>query len=201
MIKAMLFDADGMVINKPKRFSELLAEDYKVPNEKIIPFFQNEFQACLIGKIDLKDAVTPYLANWNWNGSVDDILKYWFEKENYVDKRITDLIANCRKQGIKCYLHSNQEKYRTKFMTDVMGFSKIFDDIFSSAHLGFKKPDPEFWKSVLNKISPTEKSEVLVFDDDEENFVSAKEFGFKSYLYKDFEGFIDILINLGVNLN
>lgn len=193
MIKAILIDGDGVIINKPMQFSQHLAKDFKVPLEGILPFFRNEFQLCLVGKADLKEAIKPYLDKWNWTKSVDDLLEYWFKNENYIDERITNWITECRSRGIQCYMHSNQEKYRTDYMINVMGLNKFVDGIFSSAYLGVKKPEQRFWQKVFDKIQPVSKDEVVVWDDDEENVASAKEFGFKAEFYTDFGNFKDTM--------
>jgi len=187
MIKAILFDGDGVVINKPMQFSECFEKDFNVPISEMLLFFKNEFQLCLTGKADLKEVIKPYLSKWNWEKSVDDLLDYWFKSENYIDSRVIDLIEKCHSKNIKCYIHSNQEKYRTDYMKETMGLNKVVDGMFSSAYLGVKKPEQEFWQKIFDEIQPALKEEVLVLDDDEENIISAKKFGFNAESYKDFD--------------
>ena len=50
-----------MVIEREMRFSQRFSDEFDVPFEKIIPFFKNEFQLCLIGKADLKKELKKYL--------------------------------------------------------------------------------------------------------------------------------------------
>ena len=52
MIKAVLFDVDGVLV-QGELFSEHLFRDYgiKIPGD----FFENEFEEALVGKKDLKD--------------------------------------------------------------------------------------------------------------------------------------------------
>ena len=54
MIAAIIFDADGMLING-EQFSKALARDYDVDREKEKEFFTTIFQDCLVGKADLKE--------------------------------------------------------------------------------------------------------------------------------------------------
>ena len=44
MIKTIIFDADGMVINRGVLPSEQFAKDWNVPLEKITDFFKNEIE-------------------------------------------------------------------------------------------------------------------------------------------------------------
>jgi len=138
-IKAVIFDADGMVINKPILFSERFSKEYNVPSEQIIPFFKNEFPKCKIGQADLKNILPKYLNAWGWEKGIDEFLRYWFESENYIDNDIIFEIDKLKEKDIRCYLATDQEKYRTDYMSDSMGLSTVFDKIFSSAYIGYEK--------------------------------------------------------------
>ncbi|MBU0978371.1 HAD-IA family hydrolase [Patescibacteria group bacterium] len=187
MTKAIIFDTDGMVVIT-NMFSVKFCEEYQVSYEVVLPFFKNEFQPCLIGEADLKEQIKPYLEKWGWKKSVDDFLEYWFKAEHNIDKRVTDLIEKLRLVGVKCYLATNQEKYRTEYIRNQMGLGKIFDKIFSSAEVGFKKPQSEFFDKVMNEIG-LEKNEVQFWDDTEKNVLGAKDFGIDARQYRNFEEF------------
>lgn len=164
--------------------------------EKILPFFQNEFQLCLTGKADLKQELTKYLSKWNWQKSIEDLLDYWFENENTLNKQMLENIKNLRDNGIRCYLNTNNEKYRAQYLFEKLNLKNSFDDIFSSAQLGVKKPQIKFWEAIHNSLNKPNKSEILVWDDDEENVKSAQDFGFQAEFYSDFDNYEKLLIKL-----
>jgi len=60
MIKAILFDADGVLING-EMFSNVLDRDYGIPSDKTLPFFSGIFREAVSGKADLKEIITPHL--------------------------------------------------------------------------------------------------------------------------------------------
>jgi len=197
MVKAIIFDADGMVVIPiGGKFSEHLARDFGISTETTVEFFKNEFQKCLIGKADLKQELKKYLEEWGWQKSIDELLEYWFTSEKNVDERVISTIKELRKRGIKCYLATNQEKYRTTYFAKQMGFGKVFDAMFSSAHIGYKKPTAQFFENIIQELPDVKKEEILFWDDKEEHVRGAQQFGFQAELYRNFEDFQDMVMEL-----
>ncbi len=186
MIKAILFDADGVIINT-EMFSVQLAKDYHIDPQKLLPFFKNEFQKCLTGKADLKVELQPYLKQWGWTKSADDFLTYWFASEHKIDESLIAYIQTLRRRGIPCYMATNQEKYRTEYFLTRMGFAESFDAIFSSSQLGEKKPDTAFFKKILTNLKPLQAEEILFWDNSPSHINGAKQVGIHAQLYTNFE--------------
>ena len=100
---------------------------------------------------------------------------------NYVDR--------LRSNSVLTVLATNQEKYRTEYMLKHMGFDGKFDSIYSSAHIGVKKPAEEFYAKVIDDLGLV-KDEVLFWDDEERNIQGALKYGIHAELYKGFNNFI-----------
>ncbi|NQU99304.1 MAG: HAD hydrolase-like protein [Parcubacteria group bacterium] len=197
-VKCIIFDADGVVINSHKIFSEQYQKKYNISYDKMLAFFDTIFQDCLVGRADLKEAIKPYLKDWKWDGSVDELLEFWFSAEDKPNLKMINFIEKLREKGIKCYLMTSQEKYRTEYMKKEMNFDNIFDKVFSSAYIGYKKPDLKLYEAVYNEINKeikVNKDEILFFDDGEKEVEGAMNFGIKAYLYEDFDEFVNILSN------
>lgn len=188
MIKVLLLDADGVLLNG-EMFSRLLERDYGITNEQVQPFFRGIFTEATVGKADLKEIIQPYLKEWKWKGTVDDFLQYWFRAEHKIDEQLVEYAQKLRVRGIRCYIATNQEKYRAQYILEEIGFSSKFDGLFVSYELGTQKPLPDYYEKVYEKLQPISKSEILFWDDSLSHVEAAKEFGIKAELYKNFKDF------------
>jgi putative hydrolase of the HAD superfamily len=198
MIKVILFDCDGVIVKQVKKyFRQRMKEEFgMVINEELETFFfRNNFLLCETGKLDLKTELSQELPKWGIDWPLEKVLDYWFSGEAEKDPEMIKEIARLRSLGIKCYLSTNNEKYRVEYLTNVVGLGKILDGIFSSASLGYLKPNLNFWTEIYKKFSGIEKDEILVLDNKREMANSAKEFGFHSHFYTSFENYKTTLHN------
>ena len=193
-LKAIIFDADGMLIPDKRIFSLRYQKKYGITNKEMLPFFEGVFRKCEAGRADLKEEIKPYLKKWKWDKSIDELLKFWFEAERDLDERIVKLIKKLQEKRIKCYLMTNNEKYRTDYLKKEVGFDKIFDYVFSSAYMGYMKPEKECFDYLYKEIN-AEKNEILFCDDNIENIEGALNFGFETHLYKSYNEFVKLLNN------
>ena len=188
--KAFIFDIDG-VLNISQRFSIRIERDYGISTGKLLPFFNGIFRECLIGKADLKKELLRVLDVWGWQGSLDDLLDYWFVGEDNLDDKMTDILKNLGKK-FPVFIATDNEKYRADYLRDNMGLGKICDMFFASAFEGFNKNNPQFYKSIFAKINQDRsfaKKEIMFWDDDMENIKAALDFGIDARVYKNFNDF------------
>ncbi len=188
MIKIILLDADGVLINGGM-FSKKLAKEHNIGLDKTLEFFLKELPEATVGNADLKEIIHPYLHKWGWKGTVEEFLTYWFTSEHNIDETLVEHVQQLRKKGIICCLATNQEKYRIEYMLKEMGFADKFDKIFVSCNMQVKKPDLNYFKKILNNFEDTKKEEVLFFDDSKANILSAREFGIHAELYTTYKNF------------
>lgn len=181
----ILFDADGVTLVKHKFFDEKFSEEYGIPLDKIRHFFKNEFRICQQGKADLKTELAKYLPAWGWQKSVDDFLAYWFATD-IPDAAVLNFIQDIRAKGTKCYLASDQEKYRAEYFLSNLGFGKKFDKCFFSCDLGCNKSEKEFFEKVLEDLN-LKPVELTYWDDDLKNVEVSKGLGINARLWEGLE--------------
>jgi putative hydrolase of the HAD superfamily len=182
MIKLALFDIDG-VLNNAERFSVRYTNKYNIPMETVLPFFTGVFQDCLVGKADLKEELAKVLDKWGYNGTVDELLRFWFEGEVNEDKGVREFIQKLKSEDLIIAASTNQEKYRTEYITKALELDKLFDYIYSSAHVGFKKPEKEYF-SYISKDLNIPFTEIVFWDDEQETVDSAKSLGIHAFLFE-----------------
>lgn len=187
-IKAVFVDGDGMTIRECRYFSEEYSEEHGVPLEKITPFFTGPFRMCQRGQADLKKELVPYLATWGWKGSVDEFLAYWFTTRTIAEPEILAVIDRLREKGYKCYLSSNNEKYRGEYLKHNLDFGTRFDGFYYSWERGYQKSDKGFFHTILRELG-LRSEEVIVWDDEAKNVETAKELGIDARLYRNIEEF------------
>lgn len=186
------------------RFSEQYSKKYGVPLETISPFFEGPFKKCLVGKEDLKEELKKVLTEWEWKGTVDELMQYWFSIGDAVYEDVYASIAKLKEQGLLVCLATNQEKYRLQYLTNKFYYDKIFDKVFSSVELGAYKHSVEGLKKI-SKILEEEygisnKEEIMYWDDREGNVENLNKIGFNGQHYLDYPSFEKVLTQYGFQL-
>jgi putative hydrolase of the HAD superfamily len=187
-IEAVLFDADGVVV-PPLGFARYRWREHGVTPEMTQGFFRGVFLQCLLGKADLKQVLPPFLDEWAWEGTVDEFVATWLEKDDAVDERVVGVVHALRSAGLTCCLATNQERYRAAYMRDAMGFRDLFDYLFFSCELGAEKPDAAFFEAVEASLGLTGGS-ILFWDDDVRNVDAAVARGWNAEVYVVFQEFV-----------
>lgn len=190
MIKAIIFDADGVLVNEEnKYFSRFLEEEYNISRSVTKEFFEGEFTDCIVGKKDLRDVLPEYLKKWGWNVSFEEALRYWHTKEHIMNDPLMQELEKYKEKGIKLFVATNQEKYRVEYMLHEMGFAEIFTKTFASFSFGHRKPAQEYYEKMLAELGGMTPEEILFWDDRPENVTAAREVGLHAEQYKNFDTF------------
>lgn len=168
--KVILFDCDG-VMCPPLRFAQVLTEQHQITIEMTREFFSSAFTPALLGHVDVRELLSPYLAIWGWRGSLDDFLTLWLESERGLHDGMITIVESLKQRGFTVGLATNQEMRRAAYLRTEMGFEALFHHLFISCEIRAMKPQDDYFFAVTNTlgIAPGE----ILFIDDQIHFVSA----------------------------
>ena len=120
---------------------------------------------------------------------VDEFLRLWFTSGQQVDDALLATAQHWRQKGIRCYLATNQERYRVDYLLTQSGLAGQFDGCFASCHLGYTKDNPAFFQAVLRALPDAQPDELLFWDDSSRNVETARAVGLRAEVYSTFDHF------------
>jgi putative hydrolase of the HAD superfamily len=196
MIQAIVFDADGVLV-EPKSWFVTGAHDlYGVPKNEFMDFIRGDFKHCTTGELDLEVALVPLLERWRVGVSVPEFIGAWLAHENVVDPGMLEEISQLRTWGLPCFVGTNQERNRANFMRFEMGLQLATDGVVASSDLGARKPDRAFFDRLFDRLAQQlteqydvqsgkqraehaqlEPAHLLLVDDSHENVAGARAAG------------------------
>ncbi len=180
-MKSFVFDLDGVICRGPN-FTVALEKEFGIEQTRWRTFFTGPFAECLVGRRDLKMELAVVAPSVGWKASVEELLQFWFSSEERVCSEVLACVEELRLRDHQCYLGTNQERYRTDYIAQVMGLRKKFDRIFSSADIGYAKPAAEYFEAVRRAI---EADEIILIDDSLRNVRAAELSGWQGLHYVD----------------
>jgi putative hydrolase of the HAD superfamily len=187
-IRLILFDVDGVIIRLPRYFSgSLEARGYRGANGIINGYYASpEDKRCLMGEEDPTKAILPWLESLGWEHGVEEYFaqQYRFERD-WVDQDLLDRIQGLRKAGVACWLATDQDSHRRRFLLEGLGFASSFDGHLVSSLVGAQKVQAEFWERALSRLRERmpglETSSILFIDDNAANLTRAAARGIATF--------------------
>lgn len=202
-IRALLFDADGVVQRQSDGGRAALASLLQVDSKSVVvdDLMRDIFAAerpALSGEHDFIESVMPVLTQWNLERSLDQLLRAWTNIQ--VVPEVIEVIQELRAKGLVCCLATNQQSHRANYMSQELGYRNLFDREYYSCRLGCGKPDAAYFQHILQDLE-LEAEAAIFLDDNEANVEAASAIGLNAALYHCSEGkeaLISALRALGV---
>lgn len=191
MIRAVIFDLNGVFIQSPK-LSERFEKDLAIASSDFLPELSRIMDA--VRKPKAGSAFSywePVLRKWNVPFSEAEFWEYWFSAEKPSEEMIA-LARNLKERGIKVITLSNNFKERADYYGHYPWMHDLMDKTYFSWQTGIVKPDVEAWKRVLADFSLA-PSECLYFDDQEKNLAAAESLGIESFMFSGPEKARDVI--------
>ncbi len=144
-------------------------------------FRSGRFAEVLVGRRDLSDLAAEWIASEGYGISADDVLDYWFRKDDNPDQ---DLIALMQALPHRQVIATNNEARRAAYIREVAGWGARVEAIFASGPMEAAKPDPGFFAQITDWSGLT-AGEILLVDDSTENIEAARALGWQTFLFSD----------------
>jgi len=183
-IDAVLFDADGVLQHQDVTLHTLLTDVLSLPTEEVEERYQEVWDAeapILTGQGDFVETMSALLERWGRPGHVDVFVQA--SKDIRTDEAVASIIRELRSDRVVCCLASNQMQYRARYMSEDLGYARLFDREFYSCDIGHKKPEAAYFLAILADLElPPER--VLFIDDNEANVAGALGLGMNAAVFQ-----------------
>ena len=196
MTRALIFDVDGVLIHgmhtNPayvRRWDTNLQADLGVdPARFVSEFIYDIFlKRVVTGQLSIVEALERRLPGLGYRGSPMTFLQYWLEHDSTLNLPLLQIIRQLKANAdIRLYIATNQEHMRAHWLWSHLRLSDLFDDIFYSARIGVRKPDPRFFNLINSKIGQQEQAP-LFFDDTPAVIQGAHKAGWEAVLFNTLE--------------
>lgn len=178
MIKALMLDVDGVVVRGKSGggepwHSSLLADLGICYDDLQNEFFAIHWRDVTTGRSDLLGCLAPVLSALAPNVAVEDFIAYWHANDAALDRDVLDAVDRARQRGLRAILVTNQDHGRSRYLWREIGLECHFDDMIYSAALGFRKPEPGFYRAAARRTALAPEAHLLI-DDSEENVLGAR---------------------------
>lgn len=191
-VSAVLWDADGVLQHLPAGWEASMRPAVGHLLDDVDGFLAAAFAAerpCLTGDARWVEVLPRLLEEWGIPGAYDDAIQVWLTIEPVDASRA--LVEKVRASGVPCYLATNQDEHRGRFMQTELGYDRLVDGGFYSYDLRLAKPDPAYFRTVLDRLDLPPDS-VLFLDDSATNVDSAREVGLRAETWHVDQG-VDLL--------
>lgn len=173
-IKALILDADG-VTQTPKLSS--ITGWLALGGPGLFPALSRAEKPTLTGGVEFEPLIAEVLAERGLDVTVDQVVAHWCRVE--VSKPMLTLVDRVRAAGAVTAMGTNQNPVRGRYMLDNLPYGEHFDALFHSWQIGLAKPDPAFFRHIVEALG-VEPGEAVFVDDLAANVRGAREAGLQA---------------------
>jgi putative hydrolase of the HAD superfamily len=194
MIKAVLFDLDGTLLDRDESVKKFIDNQYDrlnrivghIPRETYIKRFIELDQRGYVWKDKVyQQLVEEFLIT---DMTSEELLQDYLEEFKNHCIPFPNLITTLEKLKSRNLRLGMITNGRGQFQLDnikALGIEKYFDTILISEWEGIKKPDPEIFKRALKQLNVTANQSIFVGDHSENDVKAAKNVGIIGVWKKD----------------
>jgi HAD superfamily hydrolase (TIGR01509 family) len=182
--RAVLFDADG-VLQRTAPWREDLAEvvetDEELNEQLLDDIAKAEGPQTQSGEVDIGHSLTQVLDRYDEvDLPVEAVYDAWNAIEVHED--VLDGVRDLAGRGLVLALTTNQNEPRAAWMRENLPYDELFDAQFYSCEIGLAKPDPDYFRHVLEALDVAPE-DALFLDDTAVNVEAAAGLGLRAELF------------------
>ncbi len=216
-LKHFIFDFGGVMLIE-KTFAlgnllEIVKSDLKIDVDiRHQPYFKKNRRRLSSGRINAREFLKGVIENCCYpymnkderalplkKPNVEYYLELWFNLYSQfanLSAEMEEIVHRLHDAGYKVSLMSNTYDIHAR-SNQLKGFYDIFDNIFLSNEIGFRKPEMEKYKHILKKLD-TKPKQCVFIDDKLKNLVPARELGFIIIQFKSIDKLKQKLSEMGI---
>lgn len=169
MLKAVIFDMDGVIIDSEPQHARAAVEVFKNHGIETDTSYHEQF----IGSSTKKMAETC-IKEFSLDMTTDELLAELIKaKKDYVIREgyipipgIKDLIIRLYQSGIRLAIASSSSTAEIEGVVKSLGIKKYFDKLISSSNVEHPKPAPDTFLLALSKLGISAEDAVVIEDSD-----------------------------------
>lgn len=187
MVKALVFDMDGVIIDSEPIHTELTLDILKelgvIPSQSEIYEFtgvrNEEMWATLIERHSISATVEELLARQK----ASIISRFINDKLEPIDG-ILDLLRAAKRKGLKIALATSSQLYFAKYVLKAVKVMVFFDELVTADDISKSKPDPEIYLKAAQMLGVLPE-ECVAIEDAAMGIQAAKRAGMKCIGFKN----------------
>ena len=203
MVKAIIFDAGGVLFNSKKSlFDTPIEYIVRITNQSkdlVDKAYREVIKDCEYKEVGQKELWERLMAKLNiqipFSGQnpIEEGFKVFRRNEELfpIIRRLKlnyKLVIVSNANAVEAATHQATEMYRE------------FDIVILSYKVGVRKPDPKIYQIAIDRLQMAPE-EIIFVDNAQENFGEANKLGLKGILFKNVEQLKDELKHLGVQID
>ncbi|MED3916379.1 HAD family hydrolase [Priestia megaterium] len=194
MIKAVIFDLDGTLLDRDSSLKLFIQDQYRRYSKELAHILKQEYISRFI-ELDhkgyvWKDKVYQQLLNeydplnLTWEGMLDDYLHY-FPAHCVPFLHMEDVLKELKKKGLLLGIITNGFTDFQWMNIRALGIDHYFDTILVSEQEGIKKPHKDIFLRALKVLDVSAEESVYIGDHPENDVLGARGAGMHAVWKKD----------------
>lgn len=185
--KIILFDAVGVLFPANTVVGDDLARRFGLSNEELLKMWKGFYPAYTVGNLTTEEFLDTFAQTYNIPRFeiTEAVFTESFKKSLSPMPGMEGILKKLSDTGIKiAMLSDTAEMFADARRTWL--FSEYFDHIFMSFEIGYKKPDPHAYQTVIDYYAVQPK-QIFFIDDIAGNVDAAKQLGLDGAVFTDSE--------------